>query len=129
MNLILDTHILLWYVIGSDKLSAKARQIIDDPTNRLFLSPAVYWEIAIKASNQKLQLTLPYDQVLAHAMSCMSTLQLLPIEIRHTSYLLNLPFHHRDPFDRLLIAQSFVEGYRIVSNDTQFDAYSVPRIF
>jgi PIN domain nuclease of toxin-antitoxin system len=128
MNLLLDTHTLLWFVLGDEQLSAAARQLIEDATNPKFVSPAAYWEIAIKISIGKYALNEPYETFLDRAIRQNGFL-ILPIEPRHTALLINMPFHHRDPFDRLIIAQAVVEGLAIVSADPVFDAYSVQRLW
>ena len=128
MNLLLDTHTLLWFVLGDAQLSATARQLIEDVTNPKFVSPAAYWEIAIKISIGKYALNEPYETFMDRAIRQNGFL-ILPIEPRHTALLANMPFHHRDPFDRLIIAQAMVEGLAIVSADPVFDAYSVQRLW
>jgi len=128
MNLLLDTHTLLWFVLGDAQLSAAARQFIEDPTNPKFVSPATYWEIAIKISIGKYALNEPYETFIDRAIRQNGFL-ILPIEPRHTALLINMPFHHRDPFDRLIIAQAIVEGLAIVSADPVFDDYLVQRLW
>jgi len=128
MNLLLDTHTLLWFVLGDAQLSAAARQFIEDATNPKFVSPATYWEIAIKISIGKYALNEPYETFIDRAIR-QNGFFILPIEPRHTALLINMPFHHRDPFDRLIIAQAIVEGLAIVSADPVFDDYSVQRLW
>jgi PIN domain nuclease of toxin-antitoxin system len=128
MNLLLDTHTLLWFVLGDAQLSAAARRLIEDVTNPKFVSPATYWEIAIKISIGKYALNEPYETFMDRAIRQNGFL-ILPIEPRHTALLTNMPFHHRDPFDRLIIAQAMVEGLAIMSADPVFDAYSVQRLW
>jgi len=128
MNLLLDTHTLLWFVLGDAQLSAAARQLIEGVTNTKFASPATYWEIAIKISIGKYALNEPYETFIDRAIR-QNGFFILPIEPRHTALLINMPFHHRDPFDRLIIAQAIVEGIAIVSADPVFDDYSVQRLW
>ncbi len=128
MNLLLDTHTLLWFVLGDAKLSVTARRLIEDAANIKFVSPAAYWEIAIKISIGKYALNEPYDTFMDRAIRQNGFL-ILPIEPRHTSLLTNLPFHHRDPFDRLMIVQAMAEGFALVSTDSAFDAYSIQRLW
>ncbi|MGH9754676.1 MAG: type II toxin-antitoxin system VapC family toxin [Blastocatellia bacterium] len=128
MKLLLDTHTLLWFVLGDAQLSATARRLIEDAANTKFISPTVYWEIAIKISIGKYALNEPYEAFMDHAIHQNGFL-ILPIELRHAALLTNMPFHHRDPFDRLVIAQALVEGLAIVSADAAFDAYSVQRLW
>jgi PIN domain nuclease of toxin-antitoxin system len=109
-------------------LSPTARAAIEDPNNAKAVSPASYWEIAIKLRLGKYQLTETYDEFIQHAIYD-NGFDILAIEPRHTSVLVTLPMHHKDPFDRLMIAQVIVEGLGIVSADAVLDAYGIPRIW
>ncbi|MBX7233458.1 MAG: type II toxin-antitoxin system VapC family toxin [Caldilineales bacterium] len=125
MNLLLDTQTLLWFVLDDPRLSKKARKNIVAIDTVVFVSPASLWEIAIKISLGKYALpasfaTCWYDQLLTNDFV------LLPISVSHTAKVVNLPFHHRDPFDRLIIAQSLVEEISVVSSDKLFDLYPPP---
>lgn len=124
MRVLLDTHAFLWFVLGDAQLSGTARQHIEDPGNEKLLSPASYWEIAIKISVQKYTLSQPYEVFMQQGIADNGFL-ILPIEPRHTAVLTNLPFHHRDPFDRLIIAQAMVEQTPVISGDAVFAAYPV----
>lgn len=128
MTLLLDTHTFLWFVLNEAQLSASARALIADPNNEILISPMVYWEIAIKISIGKYVLHTPYE-ALMHQGIVGNGFKTLPIEPKHTAVLTSLPYHHRDPFDRLLIAQAMVEGLPIVSGDTAFDSYPVQRLW
>lgn len=128
MTVLLDTHAFLWFVLGDSRLSATAKKEIEDPQNDKLISPAAYWEIAIKISIGKYTLPQPYEQFLQKAIDD-NGFVILPIEPKHTAELINLPFHHRDPFDRLMIAQAIVEQISVVSNDAAFDPYPVTRIW
>lgn len=128
MKLLLDTHTLLWFVLGDSQLSAAARCAIEDPANLKLVSPAAYWEIAIKISIGKYALHEPYEIFMDRAIQQNGFL-ILHIEPQHTALLTNLAYHHRDPFDRLMIAQAMVEGLTLVSADTAFDAYSIQRLW
>ncbi|MBI4750807.1 MAG: type II toxin-antitoxin system VapC family toxin [Acidobacteria bacterium] len=128
MKILLDTHAWLWFVLGDLQLSDKARALISDPTNEKLISPASYWELAIKISIGKYLLTEPYADFMKRAIIG-NGLIILPIAPVHTSVLTSLPFHHKDPFDRLLIAQSIAEGIPIVSADAVFDTYPVVRLW
>jgi PIN domain nuclease of toxin-antitoxin system len=128
MRLLLDTHALLWFVWGHANLSATARSLISDPKNTLLLSAASLWEIAIKVSIGKLTLAGPYDVFMNQAILT-TGLGILPIEVRHGAVLVGLPLHHRDPFDRLLVAQAAVEKIPLLSADPVFDAYPITRIW
>jgi PIN domain nuclease of toxin-antitoxin system len=124
MNLLLDTHAWLWFVLGDPQLSVSARNHILDPASIKFLSPASYWEISIKISLGKYTLNANYRQFMRQAISG-NGFRFLHISPLHTEQVSTLPLHHRDPFDRLLIAQAMVEGMAIVSNDGNFAPYSV----
>jgi PIN domain nuclease of toxin-antitoxin system len=128
VRLLLDTHAFLWYALGDAKLSATARLHIDDPASEKFVSPAVFWEIAIKISVGKYVLHQPYEDFLTDNIDG-NGFVILPVEWRHTARLTNMPFHHRDPFDRLQIAQALVEQMMIVSNETIFDSYGIQRLW
>jgi PIN domain nuclease of toxin-antitoxin system len=109
-------------------LSATAKDLIGDPDNDVEISPASYWEMAIKISLNKYALPEPYGVFMEREIR-VNQFRILPIELRHTSALTTLPFHHCDPFDRLLIAQAMIEQIPIVSNDSVFDAYAVQRLW
>lgn len=128
MRLLLDTHAFLWFVLNDPQLSGVAQSLINDPANDILLSPASYWEIAIKVRLGKLDLHASYDDFL-HRGIVGNAFEILPIEPRHTSLLTSLPLHHRDPFDRLLIAQAKSEAIPIVGVDIIFDAYGVRRLW
>ncbi|HVC96705.1 MAG TPA: type II toxin-antitoxin system VapC family toxin [Pirellulales bacterium] len=128
MRLLLDSHAFLWFTWNHKNLSQIARAAIIDPTNEMLLSIASCWEIAIKVGVGKLTLTEPIDVFLPGAIAD-NGLTVLPVELRHVLTLERLPLHHRDPFDRILIAQAIVEQVAIVSNDKAFDSYPVTRIW
>jgi PIN domain nuclease of toxin-antitoxin system len=128
MRLLLDTHAFLWFVLNDPQLSANAQTLINDPTNDVLISPASYWEIAIKVGLGKLKLHASYDDFMKRGIDG-NDFEILPIEPWHTSLLTTLPLHHREPFDRLLIAQARVEAVPVVGNDAAFDAYGVRRLW
>ena len=128
MRLLLDTHALLWFYLGDPQLSRPAQDSIIDPHNIKLISPASYWEIAIKLSIQKYTLQVSYDEFIQEAVFD-NGFEILPIEPRHTGALISLTFHHKDPFDRMLIAQATVEGIPIVSVDSKFDPYPITRLW
>jgi PIN domain nuclease of toxin-antitoxin system len=128
MRLLLDTHVFLWWVLDAPTLTAQARKAIADGANTCYLSLASCWEMAIKASLGKLVLTLPLDRFIPEQLAA-NGFNLLDIDFRHTVRVGALPFHHRDPFDRLLIAQAQLEKLAIVSADTVLSAYGVRRIW
>ena len=128
MNLLLDTHAFLWFVGNDPRLSSDAKTAIESSANRKWVSVASCWEISIKAGLGKLQLADAVDVFLPREIA-VNHFSLLPIELRHVSFVANMPNHHRDPFDRLLIAQSTIESYEIVGCDAAFDAYGLSRIW
>ena len=126
MKYLLDTHTLLWFLKGDKKLSDRARQLIDSPRNAKFLSIASLWEIAIKVSLEKLILDKSFERLFPEQLH-FNRIQILDITVDSLIKLTTLPFHHRDPFDRLIIAQAFVEELPIIGVDTVFDAYGISR--
>jgi PIN domain nuclease of toxin-antitoxin system len=128
LRLLLDTHALLWFVLDDTRLSGPARNAIADSANEVLVSPATLWEIAIKVSLGKYRLPGEYGQFMKHQLA-MNDFDVLPIEIPHTAMLANMPFHHRDPFDRLLVAQAIVEPMPLVSSDVALDSYGVNRLW
>ncbi len=128
MRLLLDTHALLWFYLGDAQLSGSAQAAIVDHSNIKLISPASYWEIAIKVSTQKYTLRVSYEEFIQEAVFD-NGFEILPIEPRHTAALISLTFHHKDPFDRMLIAQATVEGVPIVSADPKFDPYPITRLW
>ena len=123
MNLLLDTQALLWFVLDDPRLSRKAVDKIVALKRVVFVSPASLWEIAIKISLGKYKLPEDFQQFWDKQLY-FNDFKLLPVSIAHTSLVAELPFHHRDPFDRLIIAQSLVEMVPVVSSDTMFDSYT-----
>ena len=123
MNLLLDTHVLLWWLADAEELSTELRRRIADPRTGVWVSPVSAWEISIKSSLGKLTAPDDFDEVLAKCH-----FEELPITWRHASLAGQLPEHHRDPFDRMLIAQATSEGLTIATVDSVFAAYEVPVI-
>ena len=119
MNYLLDTHAFLWYCTGSPEMSATARQLIDDKKNRMFLSMASLWEISIKTALNKLEISGPYELVMDDVTG--NDIELLPIGFAHTVKQNQLPFFHRDPFDRMIVSQSLVKGINLISKDEILD--------
>ena len=126
MRYLLDTHSLIWFIEGDAKLSVRARQLIDDEANELFVSVASLWEMAIKFSIGKLNLGRPFAELFPEQLVD-NSIEMLGVTVDHLWAVCELPFHHRDPFDRLLIAQAVVERLPIVSADVIFDRYGVRR--
>lgn len=128
MRLLLDTHAFLWFVTNDPQLSATAQALIADPTNDVYLSPASYWEIAIKVSIGKYPLTVPFETFFTTVILG-NDFEVLPVEVRHAARLATLPMHHKDPFDRMIVAQALVEGMPVVSADPALDPYGVTRLW
>jgi len=128
MKLLLDTHTFLWFIMGNANLSATARSAIENLANEKYVSVASVWEIAIKVSVGKLSLSAPFSTLIPHQLSA-NGFELLNLGVAQAAALINLPFHHRDPFDRLLIAQAMIEQMQIVSIDSAFDAYPISRMW
>jgi PIN domain nuclease of toxin-antitoxin system len=128
VRLLLDTHAFLWFTLRDRQLSATAQALIADPANRVEISPASYWEIAIKIGIGKYTLSEPFDLFMEREIQS-NRFQILPISVRHAAVLASLPHHHGDPFDRLLIAQAMVEQVPLLSADAAFDAYPVTRLW
>jgi PIN domain nuclease of toxin-antitoxin system len=124
----LDTHALVWYTHGDSKLTATAQAAIQNGANDIWISPASYWEIAIKVHLGGWQLNQPYHNFMDIVLYQYG-FEVLPIRPEHTARLIGMPNHHRDPFDRLLIAQALVEGLTLVSSDVAFDQYGVTRVW
>ena len=128
MKILLDTNSFLWFISGSERLSINARGLIADLNNQLVLSSVSLWEIAIKVSIGKLELLQPYDQLIPEQLE-ENDINILPIELIHLTTVVGLPFYHRDPFDRLIIAQAITEDLPIVSPDSQFSQYAIKLIW
>lgn len=128
MNVLLDTHALLWFLNDDPQLVPAAKALIEDPGNRKLVSIASCWEIAIKVGLKKLDLGEPATTFLPRELS-VNNLDLLAIDLAHVNFIETLPFHHRDPFDRLLIAQALLEMIPIVSADAELDPYGVSRLW
>jgi PIN domain nuclease of toxin-antitoxin system len=127
MKLLLDTHTFLWFVNDNFKLSNHLKDLIEDENNVSYLSIASLWEMSIKFNLGKLTLDPNYEEFVEREVTT-SSIKLLNIELEHLKVNAVLPFHHRDPFDRLIIAQSIVFNIPIVSVDSAFDKYSVTLI-
>lgn len=123
-RLLLDTHAFLWWVDDAPELTTAARQAIADGNNECYLSLASCWEMSIKSSLGKLRLTSPVERFVSEQMTS-NGFTLLHIELRHAAKVEKLPFHHRDPFDRLLLAQAISEKLTLVSADRIFHDYGV----
>lgn len=123
MRVLLDTQVLIWYLEGNQNLSRPQRQLIVKPETEVFVSIASLWEIAIKTSVGKLKLNRSLTDILQQLS--VQSFDLLTIAPGHVLQVASLPFHHRDPFDRMIIAQAKVEFLPIVTVDAQFTPYGI----
>ncbi|MBC2695766.1 MAG: type II toxin-antitoxin system VapC family toxin [Desulfobacteraceae bacterium] len=124
MKLLLDTHVFIWWSGEPDKLSAKALNACENSTNRLILSIVSIWEMQIKMQLGKLKLKRSLKDLIENQQD-INNLQILPVSPNHIFMLDNLPMHHSDPFDRLLISQAIEEKLALVSKDQAFSNYAV----
>jgi PIN domain nuclease of toxin-antitoxin system len=120
MNLLLDTHVLLWWLNGHPSLSKKSQAAIADGKNLVFISAVVVWEIRIKEAVGKLEIPRNFKRVLDS-----QPFEMLDITVEHAHAVRDLPIHHRDPFDRMLVAQAKVEGFTLVTHDVRLKKYKV----
>jgi PIN domain nuclease of toxin-antitoxin system len=128
MNLLLDTHAFLWFIDGNVKLSQRARELIEDQGNAKLISVASLWEMGIKISLGRLDLTRPFEELIPKQIQS-NGFGLLPLRIPHIAKVISLPFHHRDPFDRIIVSQCMAEDLSLVSVDPVFDKYSIRRLW
>ena len=128
MRLLIDTHALFWSVEDPAKVSPTAMAAIQPLANDVMLSAATIWELSIKVGRGKIALSLPYRQWMDRAIADLK-LTILPVTVEYADWQSTLPLHHKNPFDRLMIAQALVEGIPIVSIDVTFDPYGVTRIW
>ena len=124
MKLLLDTHAALWFLAGDDRLGDNARRQLTDDANRVLLSAAVVWEIAVKRALGKLTVPDEYLSLLLDA-----GVQPLPVSLAHAAAVEQLPSHHRDPFDRMLVSQARLEGAALVSRDEALRPYGITLIW
>ncbi|HRJ40646.1 MAG: type II toxin-antitoxin system VapC family toxin [Caldilineaceae bacterium] len=128
MRILLDTHAFLWFVSNEAEMSTRSLKIIEDPSVDVLVSVATLWEIAIKSSIGKLDLKQTFDEIIPRELTN-NRFQLWAIDIAALSLVSTLPLYHRDPFDRLLIAQAIAEGIPIVTRDSAFSSYPVQIIW
>ncbi len=124
MRALLDTHAFIWWATDDPSLTDAAREIISNPENEIFLSAVSTWEMAIKIAIGKMTLALPLDQFVGSQLT-QYRFAPLPVTYDHTYCVSSLPHHHRDPFDRLLIAQAMTENLVLLTADGQFPQYGV----
>jgi PIN domain nuclease of toxin-antitoxin system len=130
MTLLLDTHTLVWFAFDDPRVSPRARLLLEDRRNELLMSPASLWEMAIKIGIGKWQLETSYQELM-DSLWIEYSVTLLPIVPKHTCMLVEMiqPQNHRDPFDRMLVAQALVEELPLVSVDEKLDQYGIERIW
>jgi len=124
MKILLDTHILLWWLMNDPSLATGTRLLIENPKNTIFVSAISAWEIAIKRAIGKLQAPDDFDKAIER-----SHFHSLPITIPHAMGIMFLPPHHHDPFDRMLISQSKIEGCTLLTRDGRIGKYDLPIIW
>lgn len=128
MNVLLDTHAFLWWIAGNPLLSVHAQSVIADPSTEAYLSVASGWEIAIKSRLGKLKMPSNLHAFMATHLQ-LNSIQVLPIQMVHALYVSTLPDYHRDPFDRLLVAQSQIENMPLLTSDPQIIRYGITVIW
>ncbi|MFN9173231.1 MAG: type II toxin-antitoxin system VapC family toxin [Synechocystis sp.] len=128
MKILIDTHVFIWWTGDVKKLSSRVYDLLVDPNTDVMLSIVSIWEMQIKFSLGKLQLKISLSQLVDDEVKA-NRIELLPLSLSHIYALHSLPLHHRDPFDRMLIAQSMNTDLQIVSVDEKFDFYGVSRIW
>jgi PIN domain nuclease of toxin-antitoxin system len=128
VKFLLDTHTFIWFITGNHQLPVPLRILIETIENQRLISMASLWEIAIKMSLGKLDMGAPFSALVPGQLTT-NRIEILPITVAHLHHVAQLPFHHRDPFDRLLIAQSQVEEVPLLSRDATVDRYNVQRIW
>jgi len=121
MKFLIDTHTFLWFISGSNELSKIAKEIIETDNNDIFISIASLWEISIKTAIGKLKILDSYDTVINDVIE--NEISILPVNFIHTVMQNKLPFHHSDPFDRIIVSQAIVENMNFISRDNVFDLY------
>jgi PIN domain nuclease of toxin-antitoxin system len=127
MNLLVDTHALIWFITDDKHLPLRIKQILEDRKNECYVSIATYWELAIKYSLGRLELKTTLESIFDIIEN--TGFEALPITPKHILENSALEFYHQDPFDRIIIAQAFIEELTIVSKDKQFKRYKVPMIW
>ena len=129
MSFLLDTSTFLWFVTDDKMLSTVARRVLEESSDDIYLSLASIWELAIKANlGRGLKLPRPFADFIDIELEA-EHIRVLDISVDHVKHVADMPLHHRDPFDRLLIAQSQVEGIPVMSNDAAFDHYAIQRLW
>ena len=128
MKYLLDTHALIWFFSGNSKLSEKVRLLMENEEITKLISLTSVWEMGIKQSKGKLTLAVPLEQYIQDKLT-LEDYEILPITLKQLAKITTLPFHHKDPFDRLLIAQAITEQIPLLSKDTAFEPYEIEVIW
>lgn len=128
MRILLDTHSFLWFISGDKRISTKAQDLIADLGNQAMLSVGSLWEIAIKVSLGKLILSKPFDQLMPEQIA-LNDIEILQISLDDLGVVAELPFHHRDPFDRLIVSQAMTRSIPLLSSDATLDQYPIQRLW
>lgn len=127
MRLLADTQVLIWALLSPQKLSARAAAALQNPEHEIFCSVATVWEMAIKLRLKKLELGATLEEFVAQHRA--NNIHFLPVRVAHAVQVAELPLHHRDPFDRLLIAQAMQEKLRIITVDPAFARYPISTVW
>ena len=128
MRVLLDTHVFLWWITDDERLSPRAREVMVEGRNTLVLSAASGWEMAVKAQLGRLSVAGDFASFLSEQLA-LNGIDTLPVTMAHALHVFELPAHHRDPFDRLLVAQALLEGIPIVTADPEIARYPVEVIW
>lgn len=128
MKILLDTHTFIWYITDSPQLSKNAKQLIENENTEKLLSLASVWEMGIKHSIGKLNFVQPFMEFIKEQL-VITNIGLLGIDFEHIEVITTLPLHHRNPFDRIIIAQAILEGIPVIGADVMFDAYGITRFW
>jgi PIN domain nuclease of toxin-antitoxin system len=128
MRYLLDTHSFLWFIAGDEQMSEKARHLIEDVENDIDLSVRSLWEMSIKMSLGKLTFSRPFSEIIPQQIK-QNSIDLMPIAMQDMSRLVDLPFHHRDPFDRLIIVQAMTRNIPVIGDDAEFSNYPVELVW
>lgn len=128
MRVLIDTHAFIWFISGNPALPLGVRQLIADLDHEVYISIASLWEIAIKSSLGKLTLHEPFESLITEQLA-LNEIIILPIQIQDLTLVSTMTFHHRDPFDRLIIAQALAHSLAIVTKDEWFASYDVETIW
>jgi PIN domain nuclease of toxin-antitoxin system len=128
VRLLLDSHALIWAVDNPSQLSQMATAALQAPTNQLLISAGTIWELGIKTGIGKLVLSLPYKQWMSQVITDLDV-EILPLSVEYAAAQATLPMHHKDPFDRLLVAQAQIENIPLVSCDVILDRYGISRLW